>query len=132
MTSNFIRLLFVMFIAIFALTACAGLQQQVTVGTAEGEKKIAIQADSFKFTPNNIRAYQGEEISITITNISNAGHNFTINDPKGQLVKSVELPSKQTAEIKITVTDAGEYLFYCDKPLHSSFGMKGRIEAVRK
>jgi len=40
-------------------------------------------------------------------------------------------PNK-TAEIRITLSEAGEYNFYCDKPFHSSFGMKGQIEVVHK
>jgi len=132
MQNKFIRSVMICLGLIFILSACAGLQQQVTVGSAEGEKTITIEADSFKFTPNNIKAAQGDEITIRVTNISDAGHNFTINDPHGQTIRSVDLPPKQAVEIRITLPEAGEYEFYCDKPLHSSFGMKGHIEAVKK
>ena len=114
------------------LSACAGLQQQVTVGSVEGRKMVTLEADSFKFTPNNIKANQGDEIVIKIVSTSDAGHNFTIKDPRGQIIKTLDLPSKQTVEIKIDLSEPGEYTFYCDKPLHSSFGMKGQIEVVKK
>ena len=52
-----------------------------------------MEASSFKFTPNNIKANQGDEITINITNISDAGHDFTIKDPQGQIIKHVDLPS---------------------------------------
>ena len=64
--------------------------------------------------------------------MSDVGHDFTMKDPQGQIIKSVDLPSKQTVEIKITLSEAGEYDFYCDKPFHSSFGMKGQVEVVKK
>jgi len=117
---------------LFILSACAGLQQQVAVSSVQGEKSITMEASSFKFTPNNIKATQGDEITIQITNVSDAGHDFTIKDPQGQIIKSVDLPSKQKVEIRVTLSEAGEYDFYCDKPFHSSFGMKGQIEAVKK
>jgi len=132
MQNKFMKSLMICLGLLFVLSACAGLQQQVPVGSVEGAKTITIEADSFKFTPNNIKASQGDELTIKITNVSNAGHDFTIKDPQGQVIKSMDLPSKQTVEIKITLSEAGEYDFYCDKPFHSSFGMKGQIEVVKK
>jgi uncharacterized cupredoxin-like copper-binding protein len=44
----------------------------------------------------------------------------------------VDLPSMQSVEIRINLSEAGQYDFYCDKPFHSSFGMKGQIEVVKK
>jgi plastocyanin len=132
MQNKFLKSLVVCLGVLFILSACAGLQQQMTVSSVEGVKTITIEADSFKFTPNNIKASQEDEIAITITNISDAGHDFTIKDPHGKIIKNVDLPSKQTVEIRITLSEAGEYDFYCDKPFHSSFGMKGQIEVVKK
>ena len=117
---------------LFVLSACAGLQQQVAVSSVDGEKVITMEASSFKFTPNNIKAYQGDSVVIRIMNISEAGHDFTIKDPQGQTIQSVDLPSKKMVEIRVSLPEPGEYSFYCDKPLHSSFGMKGQIEVLRK
>ncbi len=113
----------------FVLAACAGLQQPVT---AEGEKAITMEASSFKFTPNNIKTYQGIEITLRITNVSGSAHDFTLKNPQGQVIKKVDLPANRTVEFRVSLPDVGEYDFYCDKPFHSSFGMRGRIEAVRK
>jgi uncharacterized cupredoxin-like copper-binding protein len=132
MQNKFMKSLMICLGLLFVLSACAGLQQQVTVGSVEGAKTIAMEASSFKFTPNNIKGYQGDELTIKITNVSDVGHDFTMKDPQGQIIKSVALPSKQTVEIKITLSEAGEYDFYCDKPFHSSFGMKGQVEVVKK
>jgi plastocyanin len=110
------------------LSACAGLQQQVGVEVMDGEKVVAIKASSFKFKPNNIKAFKGDVITFKIENISGAGHNFTITDPRGQTIQSVDLPCKKTIEFKITLSENGTYNFYCDKTFHSLFGMKGQIE----
>jgi plastocyanin len=132
MQNKVMKLLMICLGLLFVLSACAGLQQQVPVGSVEGAKTITMEADSFKFIPNNIKATQGDEITIKITNISGTGHDFTIKDPQGQIIKSVDLPSMQSVEIRINLSEAGQYDFYCDKPFHSSFGMKGQIEVVKK
>jgi plastocyanin len=132
MQNKFMKLLMICLGLLLVLSACAGLQQQVPVGSVEGAKTITMEADSFKFTPNNIKASQGDELTIKITNVADTGHDFTIKDPQRQVIKSMDLPSKQTVEIKITLSEAGEYDFYCDKPFHSLFGMKGQIEVVKK
>jgi uncharacterized cupredoxin-like copper-binding protein len=69
-------------------------------------------------------------IVFRIENISGSGHNFTITDPKGNTLQSVSLPSKETTTVKVPLPEAGTYGFYCDKPMHSGFGMKGSIEAA--
>ena len=116
---------------ILAVTACAGSQQpQVTLGQAKGEVTLEMKASDFKFEPNNIKAYKGDSIVFRIENISGSGHNFTITDPKGNTLQSVSLPSKETTTVKVPLPEAGTYGFYCDKPMHSGFGMKGSIEAA--
>ena len=132
MNTEYKRLLEICLGILFVLSACAGLQHQVAVSSVGGEKVITMEASSFKFTPNNIKAYQGDAVVIKIANISDAGHDFTIKDPQGQIVQSVDLPSKKTVEVRVTLSEPGEYSFYCDKPLHSSFGMKGQIEVLNK
>jgi len=114
------------------LSACAGLQQQVTIEAVEGEKVLGVKASSFKFEPNNIKALRGDVITLKVENISEAGHNFTIADPQGKTIQSVDLPPKKTIEFKVTLSENGTYNFYCDKLFHGLFGMKGQIEVSEK
>lgn len=113
-------------VILLTAVACATQQQQVTIGR-QGEKAIAIKADNFKFEPNNLKAAKGDEIIFRIENVSGAEHDFTVKDPLGNKIKSVDLPSKKTTTVKVEFPKTGTYEFYCDKPLHSSLGMKGRI-----
>lgn len=112
------------------LPACAGRQQQVAVGPEAGENVVAMSASSFEFEPNNIRAREGDEVVFRITNTSGTGHNFTIRDPQGNILQSVELPEKKTVDVRIRFAESGMYDFYCDKPFHPTLGMKGRVEVV--
>jgi plastocyanin len=102
----------------------------VTVSPGEGEKILAVKASSFKFEPNNIKAYTGDVILLRIENVSGSSHNFTINNPQGQLIQSSDLPAGKVTDVRVTLPEKGIYDFYCNKPFHSAFGMKGRIEAV--
>ena len=113
---------------ILAVAACASQQPQVTLGQAKGEVTLEMKASDFKFEPNNVKAYKGDVIVFRIENTSGSGHNFTITDPKGNTLQSVSLPSKETTTAKVPLAEAGTYGFYCDKPMHSGFGMKGSIE----
>lgn len=89
-----------------------------------------MKASDFKFGPNNIKAFKGDAIVLRVENTSGTGHNFTVKYPQGAHCKARHclLPSKETVEIRVALAETGIYEFYCDKPFHSGFGMKGRIE----
>ncbi len=112
---------------LLAVAACASQQPLVTIGPAKGEIVLAVKASSFSFEPNNIKAYRGDVIVLKVENISDSGHNFTIKDPQGNALQNVALPSKEIVTVKVPLSEAGTYEFYCDKPFHSGFGMKGQI-----
>lgn len=117
---------------ILLLAGCAGLQPQVALSEKEGEKIVELKADSFKFDPNNIKAFEGDIVLFRIENSSDSAHNFTITNPQQQVINSIALPARKTVDIKISFATPGVYEFYCDKPFHSSFGMKGQVEVVKK
>jgi plastocyanin len=96
---------------------------QVPPGAAE----VAVEASSFEFKPNRIQARAGEALLLRVTNVAGMAHNLTVLDPQGKSLVNVELAAGQTTEIPLPPLTAGTYPFYCDKPLHPSFGMKGEI-----
>ncbi len=113
---------------LFLSLSCAGLPPQAEAVAAQGEKTMDMKAGSYKLEPNNIKANQGDTIVLNITNISGKQHNFTIKDPGGKILQSVELLPNKTEHVKISLPERGTYNFYCNKPFHSTLGMKGRIE----
>ncbi len=115
-------------IVILAVTGCAGVQKKPVV-LGPGEKTLVIKASSFKFEPNYIKASQGDTLTINVENTSSMEHNLTIKSPKGSTLANVNLPGNKTTSLKVSLAEPGTYRFYCDKPLHSSLGMKGEIEA---
>ncbi len=118
---------------LLAFGACATSQQPlVTISPAKGENVIIVKASDFKFEPNNIKAYKNNVIVFQIENVSGSAHNFTINDPQGRTMQSISLSSKETVLVKVTLSETGTYEFYCDKPFHSGFGMKGQLVVIQE
>ncbi len=113
---------------LFVIFSCASRQHQVEAAAGQGEKTLAMNASSYKFEPNNIKANQGDTIVLNITNVSDKQHNFTIKDPGGKIIQSVELLPKKTVPVKISFPEKGSYDFYCNKPFHPTLGMKGSIQ----
>jgi len=119
-------------VTVLLLAVCAILQPQAALSEEEGEKVVEMKADSYKFEPNNVKTSEGETILFRVENISNSTHNFTIKNPQKEILKSEALPAKKTTDIKVSFGEPGVYEFYCDKPFHSAFGMKGQVEVAKK
>ena len=122
---------FLPLILAFGISACATLDLPVTARTGQGsERTIEMQAGSYGFEPNNIEALEGDRIEFTITNTADKAHNFTLVDPQGSPVQTVELPPNMPVPVTVILGLPGKYRFYCDKPFHALLGMKGQIIVV--
>jgi plastocyanin len=113
--------------ALVALAACGGPGRLLEVGPQQ--KEVQITASSFSFDPAHIVARAGSTLVLRIQNASGSVHNFTITDPGGRVLRSVDLEPRQAQQVEVALRDPGVYPFYCAKTLHPSLGMKGRIEA---
>lgn len=100
---------------------------QETVKGGKEKAVVEMTASNFEFEPVVIRAHTGD-ISLEIKNTSSGTHNFTVKNPKDQVITSTDLPPNQKTLVKISLKEPGVYEFYCDKLLHATMGMKGRLE----
>jgi plastocyanin len=115
----------------FGISACVTLDLPVTARTGQGsERTVEMQASSYFFEPNNIVALEGDRIEFTITNTADKAHNFTLVDPRGSPVRTVELPPDWPVFVSVILDMPGKYRFYCDKPFHAMLGMEGQISVV--
>jgi plastocyanin len=111
---------------VLTVAGCAGPPIVVTV--PPGESGIAITARSYDFDPDIIRVVgQRKRLTLVIENIADMEHNFTVKSPAGEVLATQNLPAHKTVRVEVPLAQAGEYSFYCDKPLHSTFGMKGHL-----
>ncbi|SPF47962.1 hypothetical protein SBDP1_70018 [Syntrophobacter sp. SbD1] len=65
--------------------------------------------------------------SLAFKNVSGTEHNFTLNDPGGKILTSVDLPVGQNIRANVELSEPGVYKFYCDRTFHSTPGMNGQI-----
>jgi plastocyanin len=111
------------------LSSCAGPEQVFKAGAPAGQKvRVEMKASSFAFDPDVIEAKRGSTLVLHVTNVSGVGHNITVKDPAGNVLKSQDIAPNESITVEIGLPNSGIYPFYCDKTLHSTFGMKGRIE----
>jgi len=112
------------------LAGCGGHKQAINVApSAPGDKvQVDMKATNFAFDPAVINARKGQTLVLNVTNVSGETHNIMVKDPSGKVIGDMDIGRQQTVTLEIPLTTAGVYPFYCDKPFHSTLGMKGRIE----
>lgn len=123
-------LLRIFIILALAAAGCAGLRAPMKMTAAVGKKTVTMTAGDFKFEPSAIQALTGDLLVFEISNTFSTTHNFTIKDPEGQILESVDLPGNKTVSLEIPLRDNGTYEFYCNKTSHANTGMKGYVEAL--
>ena len=109
------------------VAGCAGRKTAFIVPEGAGEKTVALEVSSFRFEPNAIEAHAGDRLLLRMHNSAVMGHNLTVTDPGGKILLAIDLPPGKTTEAVLALGQAGEYRFYCDKPMHTSMGMSGTI-----
>jgi plastocyanin len=111
---------------------CAAQQSPLALTASGREKGVLIEVKSFEFRPNIIKMDGPQTLSLNIKNVSSTEHNFTLKNPEGEIIKSVNLPEGKTVSVEIVLPRTGTYPFYCDKTFHASLGMKGAVEVSGK
>ena len=115
---------------VLLLNACVTGKVQRVVDPSS-DRNITITARSFNFYPEHIVINGPAQVTFNIENRANLlSHNFSVNDPDGKLILSVDIPKGKTVSVNISFTRPGKYEFFCNKPLHTQLGMKGLIEVT--
>jgi plastocyanin len=109
------------------LTSCAGVRGPAVRPTEDG--LVVIRAENYRFTPDLIEVETGTPVILHVANITGTTHNITIEDPEGLVLIDHDLPARSALSIELNLERPGAYPFYCDKPLHPTLGMRGRIVA---
>lgn len=132
MKNAIMRLMFAVLWMFFVPAGCAAPQPVISIESAQGETTLKIDADNFRFVPNNIRVYQGDTVLFKVENISNTEHNLTVKDPEGCIISDQDISPKGSALIRVVFSETGVYDFYCNEPFHNTLGMSGQIEVLKR
>ncbi len=104
-----------------------------TLEPTDGVTTITITMESYEYTPQTLTAEVGKPIKFLLKNESFlVPHNFLLDSPNGNRLVEVNVDSGEEAVVDFTPTQAGIYLFYCDKqllffPNHREEGMEGTL-----
>jgi plastocyanin len=117
------------FSAIALAGLLAGCRTSPTVRQVQpAEQSVALEAGSYYFRPNVLQVARPGSLTLQIGNVAGVEHNITVEDPDGNRIAGMDLPAGQTVSLALRLDQPGTYDFHCDKPFHSLFGMRGRIE----
>ncbi len=117
-------------VIVLGLAGCATAQSVQTAETLpSGGQAINVEVVSFAFRPNVIEVTAGSPLKLIAHNTSGVTHNITILSQTNEPLKSVDVPAGQTVTVEVTLPAPGRYVFYCNKPMHRTFGMEGTFVA---
>ena len=119
------------------LTVLMALAEPSASAQSPPPPTVEVQLSSFNYSPKEIRLRAGQPVSLSLTNTSGGGHDFSAPDffaaarilPGGTAVPNrgrIEVPSNQTRVVRL-VPARGRYRLRCTHTLHSTLGMRGRI-----
>jgi plastocyanin len=113
----------------FLSCATTGRVEEVTPG-AKGNMEVSMTVSSFQFDPSVIQVDRIGDLIIRARNVADSDHNLTVKDPQGRVIAAIGLPAGKTVSLNVGLKAPGTYEFYCDKPMHTTFGMKGEIRVA--
>lgn len=101
--------------------------QEAMGGEASEVVTVKLEAGSFYFKPNVIRAKLGQTVMVDISAVS-LQHSFVIDELN---VKSATIPSGQGTIVEFVADTLGEFEFYCAVGNHKQQGMVGTLIVVQ-
>jgi len=87
---------------------------------------LTLNESEFKITPAGPKVPHTGEITITVKNVGAVTHALTVNTSSGPVSTGSIAPGK-TATLKVNISKAGTYKFFCPIPGHEAAGMKGSL-----
>ena len=93
--------------------------------TPEDSKVLEIEIDAFNFgySKDEIRVKVGQTVRVIMTN-TGGRHDFVIDELD---VRTPIIGTDETTTVEFTVTEAGEFFYYCSVGSHRAAGMEGLL-----
>ena len=94
----------------------------------ERRRTIEITASNMEYSPSEITATPGEQLTIRLVNNGQEAHNIEFELPSGEQELDTNVQPGETATLNITAPDStGSYTFYCPVENHHQKGMEGKL-----
>ena len=84
--------------------------------------------NTMHFGTPSIAVQAGQPLELTLENVGDAPHDFSLSDGVAQPIK-IEAAGGQSAHATLLVMRPGTFQFVCNQPGHALAGMRGTIVA---
>lgn len=124
-------------LAIMTITAC-------TPASATPSSTLNVELSEFKFTPNTLVIFAGQETTLHLNNNGAVKHDLIIlkqgteahipfhaEDYKNDILLQVELDPGKSDTITFLFPEEGKYKVVCSIPGHMEAGMSADLKAVK-
>jgi uncharacterized cupredoxin-like copper-binding protein len=118
---------------IAALAGCGGdnndnnatTTQEQTTGGAAGQT-VNVSETDFKLNPSDPKVKAGV-VEFKVTNDGQTGHSLEVEGPGEESKLAKTLQPGESGTLKVNLSKAGKYEWYCPIDGHKAMGMKGEI-----
>lgn len=105
---------------------------------------VTVRLDEFSFQPDRLGFDRGTPYRLSLENVGKRAHSFTsagffkaiaarrVTTPHGVVetpaLVNLEVPAGETYVVEFVPVRAGAFELTCEEPLHTVFGMTGRLD----
>ena len=101
-----------------------GSAETTTSGAAE---TLDVSLTDFKIDPASPTISQPGEVELEIKNDGQTVHNLEVEGPKGEGTLPKNLKPGESGTLKVDLSKAGKYEWYCPVGNHRDLGMEGEV-----
>jgi uncharacterized cupredoxin-like copper-binding protein len=116
--------------ALLALSACGESRSDTkTSASASGGtpvKSVTVKETEFALSPSTLKVSKTGVVQITARNAGTITHALEVEGPGGES-KTQDIAPGKSATLKVDLSKAGTYEWYCPIDGHKGMGMKGQI-----
>jgi uncharacterized cupredoxin-like copper-binding protein len=95
-------------------------------GTSGGSQTVDVSETEFKLDPSDPKVDKGV-VTFKVTNDGKATHSLEVEGPDGEVELEKALQPGQSGALKVNLSRAGTYEWYCPIDGHKDSGMRGEI-----
>ncbi|MEA2459723.1 MAG: hypothetical protein QOC95_2695 [Thermoleophilaceae bacterium] len=116
---------------LIALAGCGEKRETTTgagatAGSSAAPGSLSVSETEFKLTPSSPKVAKAGTVSIQVKNDGTTQHALEVVAPGGE-VKTAPIAPGKNATLKVNLSKAGTYQWYCPIDGHRGMGMKGQI-----
>jgi uncharacterized cupredoxin-like copper-binding protein len=112
------------------VTACGGdgngAEERAAPRAAPAEQTIKVSETEFKLAPSDPKVKKGT-VNFEVTNDGKVTHSLEVEGPSGELELEKALQPGQSGALRVNMSKAGRYEWYCPIDGHKASGMEGEI-----